>query len=139
MSYQAEKRQRVVAAMQRRGLSQGEVARMARMHPRTVQRFVTAETFDLRTLDKLEAALRLNGQPADTAPDSDVGSCVKVLAPSHKGPVSGWKQAAHLLGMSRWTLWAHRRRHEDRTSMPRWRDVEALWRWYDRMTGREVP
>ena len=138
MTIQATHRQRVLSAMERRRLTPAEVARMAGVVPRTVQRFVEGKTFSLQTYDLLAAALRLEGPVADPSLDSGVGTCVKVLAVQHKGPVSGWKQAADLLGMSRWTLWSHRRQHGDRTVTPRWRDADALWRWYDRMVGKEV-
>jgi transcriptional regulator with XRE-family HTH domain len=148
--------EQVRAVVQRRGLSEAEVARMAGVDPKTVRRLLTGQTCGRVTLEKVCAAL---GVPLDftllvsaevarqvqravarLTRDSRNRPEVTRLAQSWQGPVSGWSQAARLLGVSRETLRVRRRAAGDMTSDPWWRGVESLYDWYDELrTGLTDP
>jgi transcriptional regulator with XRE-family HTH domain len=123
-----EARQRVLAAMGRRGLTAEDVARLAGVVPRTVERFVRGHTFNPKTLDALETALGLTRKERNDKR--------RPLSPKNAhDPVVGWEQAARLLRIGVSTLRRHRREHGDETSRPWWGDVEELKRWYSNLTG----
>jgi transcriptional regulator with XRE-family HTH domain len=128
VTIQTEARRRVLAAMGRRGLTAEDVARLAGVVPRTVERFVRGHTFGTTTLAKLERALGLAKKPAN---DRYRPMTVRT---GHE-PVVGWEQAAHVLRISARTLRRHREQHGDETSRPWWGDVEELKRWYSNLTG----
>lgn len=135
MTLQDRHRTRIRAAMERRHLTCRDVARMAGCHERTVQRFVEGETFDLRTLAKVEGALRL-GAVCDAPSDSGVGKRVNPLVVTPSGPVVGWKQAAQVLGVSVWTLWAMRRNMGQERRRAWWTGPDACRRWYEAMIAK---
>lgn len=128
MTYQSDQRRRVVEAMARRKLTEGDVARLAGVVPRTVERFVRGHTFGLTTLAKLERALGLARKPASDRYRS-------VSAKNGQDPIVGWEQAAQVLRISVRTLRRHRREHGD-TSRPWWDDVGALKQWYATLIAR---
>lgn len=120
--------------MQRRGLTYKDVARMTGLNERTIQRFCTRETFDLRTLDRVEAALRLVS-PVGTTTDSDAQKRPETPRAQRSGPIVGWRQAAIAVGVSRETLRVRRCEAGDTTRWPWWRSEEACRQWYQRMIG----
>ena len=130
MTIQTEARRRVLAAMERRKLTPEDVARLAGVVPRTVERFVRGHTFGTTTLAKLERALGLARKPAN---DRYRPMTVRT---GHE-PVVGWEQAAHALRVSVRTLRRQRRRHGDETPTPWWGDVDELKRWYATMIAVE--
>lgn len=130
MTTQTEARQRVLAAMRSRHLEVEDVARLAAVHPRTVERFVTGRTFGPKTLAKLEHVLGLARKARNDRyrPMADK---------SGHGPIVGWEQAAHALRIGVRTLRRHRERHGDETAHPWWGDVAELKTWYATMIARE--
>jgi hypothetical protein len=137
VTLQATHRQRVLAAMERRRLTPAEVARMARLHPRTVQRFLDGTTFSLKTLADIEAALCIggSGKPVE---DSESAKFSNVQQVTRRRPVIGWFRAAAALGVSWDTLRRRRKRAGEEGRKPWWKDVEALKRWYEAMLNGEV-
>lgn len=129
MTYQADQRRRVVEAMARRHLTESDVARLAGVVPRTVERFVRGHTFGLDTLAKLERALGL-------ARKANNDRYRPVPAKSGHEPIVGWEQAAQVLRISVRSLRRHRREHGDTTSRPWWDDVGTLKQWYATMIAR---
>lgn len=126
---QVEARQRVLAAMRARHLTESDVARLAGYHPRTIERFVKGRTFNPKTLAKLESVLGLARKARN---DRHRTESVK----TGQAPVVGWEQAAQVLRITVRTLHRHRRKHDDRTARPWWGDVGELKTWYATMIAR---
>lgn len=137
VTLQERHRARIRAAMERRGLTCKDVATLTGLHERTVQRFVDGRTFSLETLERIEATLRIVVSAGGTTTDSNVPERSKSLQVQDRGPVVGWEQAAHALGIGRVTLFRRRREHKNKTETPWWRSVDSLQRWYQRMIGQE--
>lgn len=136
MTVQDERLPRIHAAMERRGLTCKDLAQWTRLNERTIQRFLRRETFDLRTLAKVEGALRLGAVGGDAPSDSGVGKRVNTLVVPPACPVVGWKQAAQVLGVSVWTLWATRRNMGQERRRAWWTGPDACRRWYEAMIAK---
>jgi transcriptional regulator with XRE-family HTH domain len=137
VTLQDHHRTRIVAAMQRRRLSCKDVARMAGVHERTVQRFVEGETFGLETLAKVEQALRLGAVGGDaTTTDSAPAIPRSAPQPPRQRPVMGWYRAADVLGVSWDTLRRRRVECGDTTRVPWWRSEESLRSWFEAMIAK---
>lgn len=148
--------EQVRAVVQRRGLSEAEVARMAGVDPKTVRRLLTGQTCGRSTLEKVctalavpldlnalvsaEVARQVQREVARLTRDSRIRPEMAETVQRWQGPVSGWSQAARLLGISRTTLFERRRAAGDLTDDPWWRGVESLYDWYDELrTGLTDP
>lgn len=129
MTTQVEARQRVLAAMRARHLTESDVARLAGYHPRTIERFVKGRTFNPKTLAKLEHVLGLARKARN---DRYRPLAVK----SGHEPIVGWEQAAHALRIGVRTLRRHRERHGEKRTRPWWGDVAELKQWYATMIAR---
>lgn len=137
MSLQDEHRARILAAMQRRDISPKDVARMTGLNERTVQRFLSAETFNLGTLARIEGALRLDGSAGGgTTSDSHPAISSNLQQGGRVRPVVGWYRAADLLGVSWDTLRRLRIRATEKKAIPIWRSEAALWAWFERLVSR---
>jgi transcriptional regulator with XRE-family HTH domain len=130
---------RVSRAMTRKRWDVSTLAQRAGLNPRTVQRFLDAETFSEDTADALAKALREDLTDSG-CPDSasERQEAPEIAKPSQR-PVVGWKAASQALGVPISTLRLHRRSLGDRKKRPWWSSVEALRFWYDGLvSGDEV-
>ena len=132
--------EQVRQAVERRGLTEAEVARMAGVTPRTVQRLLRGETCGQETLERVCLAL---GVPLDLAALVEARVLARVrqatrqdrTGPAKVGqdrtqPVYGWGQAAIALGVTRRSLHRYRREAGDLLPIPWWEDRAALVAWF---------
>lgn len=127
MTTQDDNRASVEAAMRRKGLTCKDVARRTGLCERTVQRFVRGETYNLRTLDRLVYALRVEVGNRNAA----------IVRKMPQPPVVGWEQAANVLGVSVDTLCRRRKAHGQMDREAWWASEAACREWYQGMFGEE--
>lgn len=124
---------RLLAEVDRRGVTIEHIAKRAGYDARTGQRVKNGETCSLETLERLENAMR-----ADilACPCPEGGEERQEPAETG-GPISGWEQAAQVLDVSPRTLREHRKRLGDRRKRPWWANADALYFWYDGLVSGE--
>lgn len=135
--------EQVRAVIERRGLSEAEVARMAEVGPKTIRRLLTGQTCGRETLERVCTALGISLDPTaviearvlarvrqHVRQDRTGGDKMRQDAAS---AVCGWDQAAQVLGIHRRTLERKRKAAGDLTAFPWWRDRAALLVWFERL------
>ena len=135
--------EQVRAVIERRGLSEAEVARMAEVGPKTIRRLLTGRTCGRETLERVCTALGISLDPTAVIEARVLARVRQHMGQDRAGrssvgqdgarPVCGWDQAAQVLGVSRWTLRRYRREAGDLTAVPWWRDRAALLVWFERL------
>ena len=97
-----------------RGRTPAEVARLAGLHVRTVQRalgLAGRPTWSTPTVQRIARVLRVDLDSVRPVSEQDGAGRSKVEQDG--APVSGWEQAALVLRVSRWTLRRARTRAQD--------------------------
>lgn len=135
-------------AIARRQLPLVEVARRAGVSLRTVQRLMAGQAVSSAKLEAMAGAMgvsldiaavvthqvlgQVRQELARTTPRASAtnGSVPHGAAVPRTGPVSGWAEAARLLGISDDTLLRRRKAAQDTTRWPWWCSIEALHAWY---------
>ena len=141
MSVLAPVVEQVRAVVERRGLSEAEVARMSGVDPKTIRRLLTGRTCGRETLERVCGALSV---PLDIASIVEARVLARVRGQiggqdrtgaaksgqERSQAVCGWDQAAQVLGVSSRTLRRYRREAGDLTEVPWWSDRAALCAWF---------
>lgn len=144
-SLREELRARLVAAIQVKRLDIEQVSIRTGLHERTVARLLRGETMDLRTLEQVADALRVDlmeERKVEVVEDSRSTSSGQERPTSAKMGqvcVTGWEQAAAVLGIPVRTL--RRKRIELRCTRvwPWWPDQAACREWFDGLVQGEKP
>jgi len=119
-----------------RGREVGTVAAQASVDPKTLRRLLTGPTFGEETAFRVCAVLRID--PDQVLADSlrpqegqnGAGRSKMEQNGANLSPVVGWKQAAQVLDVSRWTLRRARAAHRC-TLKPWWPSPQACLDWYN--------